>query len=1007
MKTFTLGLLTLAILSLNAAENPAFVTISLEQTGGRALESYGVESAWAVIPTGHWPYDGVPFNVMTKLQLHGDGNARENRFYPARVMGIPVRQRLARLHLLHGGDFTEHPNSRPIASVRVNYAGGSNYTFMISYGVHVRTWRKGRGSNDTVTDPNSSVVWTGRSEDGDKANVTHRLYKSSFNLPSGMVESIDLFSLFGTSSEVILAMTGEAPGPSVLPAIASADDSKYRDSIVVKIAGQSGESILGAGVRGTAVTERDTGTTSGSVIATLGRMENTAGEPGVVAVDFPARTRELRLSAQAKKFVPEAITLTRGTNGKFRSEISARLAPGIRIGGVVQDPGGRPLAKAKVEIVRAFPSSYWFKYDEITTDEQGRWSTHEVPESLYNLRFQVTHASFHRGRYDFQGENGDGGLTRSALLGNQAAFQLERKIDLAGTLRDESGRALTNVTIWLMHGSSGSGWRTDRRGAFTLKDVEHAPCILKVEDPNFAPLLMPFDPTQEKGPLKLILTAGTPLRGQFFERVSTNSPETRPVPGLSLTVAVTRENDEMLRWTGKADAEGRFEWPHAPEGALRVLAWGPSRNQRSFTARAGQDEAKFDMSPIVIWHGIVQDEETKEAVTNVTATPGYRNGDERWGWLPYLAVRGPTGQFTFHDRKQWGFMKIEAPGYQPRAVPIFDGGESSTNLFALRRADVVKGVVKLPDGLPAPGAQVAVIGETLFILGQGKITLQRQSASDLSLSATTDNEGRFELPPHFQQRVVVVHSAGYAETTLSNLAVHAEIKLEPFGTIEGVLLEGRQPVSNGVVQLEATFNTFGLSYDSNFTARTDAQGRFRFTHVPPGTRWLGRKVETQLPNSVWSHRTPVAIAPGASVQANIGGTGRAVISQLVVPADVMIDWKRSSFQIFSTLQMPTFRTAEEQRAWQITSEAQEYRAGGRPYAVLVRADGLLRAEDLPPGRYRLQSSLYAPPAPGASANSYGKYIQSPPSREFVIDPPPGGRSDQPLDLGPVEIPKQR
>src|SRR5687767_14481938 len=102
MKPFVLALLMLAVLSLHAADGGTFVSIPLEQTGGRALESYGAESAWAVIPTGHWTYDGVPFNVMTKLQLHGNGNARENRFYPARVMGIPVRQRLARLHLFHG-----------------------------------------------------------------------------------------------------------------------------------------------------------------------------------------------------------------------------------------------------------------------------------------------------------------------------------------------------------------------------------------------------------------------------------------------------------------------------------------------------------------------------------------------------------------------------------------------------------------------------------------------------------------------------------------------------------------------------------------------------------------------------------------------------------------------------------------------------------------------------------------------------------------------------------------
>src|SRR5688572_2499687 len=107
MRTFMLVLLALATASLPAADDSRFSTLPLEQVGAKPLATYAPGTAWGSVPQGRQTFGGVPFDVLSKLQLQGTVDARNNRSYPARVIGIPVQQRLARLHLFHGGNLPD------------------------------------------------------------------------------------------------------------------------------------------------------------------------------------------------------------------------------------------------------------------------------------------------------------------------------------------------------------------------------------------------------------------------------------------------------------------------------------------------------------------------------------------------------------------------------------------------------------------------------------------------------------------------------------------------------------------------------------------------------------------------------------------------------------------------------------------------------------------------------------------------------------------------------------
>jgi len=1012
MKTFMLVLLALAGTSLRAADDSRFVTLPLDQVGGKSLAGYTPGAAWASVPQGRQTFGGVPFDVLSKLQLQGNVDARNNRFYPTRVVGIPVQQRLARLHLFHGGNLPDKAD-RPIAALRLHYMGGATHTIFVSYGVHVRHWWRENGEGDGVSDTNSSVVWTGRSNDSDKKNTTHRLYKSSFDLPSSAqpIENLDLFTLFGDSSPVIVAMTGEAPSADVKtdPAAPSADDTKFRDGFVIKVSDIADNPVGGARVRGTAVDER-------SAIVTLARMDDSLSDLGVVPVDFPAGLRELRLSVSAPGHVPVDLNLKPLADGHFPRDISVKVEPGVRIGGFVRDADGTPVARARVEMFRATRDSNGnlslFKYEEYNSDSQGRWRLREAPESLENLLFRVTHTNYQRGDFEFSGDTGAGSLSRNALLTSQAEFRLAPVLRLSGTVQDASGRLLSGIDVSLVRtnefnsSTSTTRRRTDSRGSFQFPSVDQEARTLLVQHTNFAPAVISIDPVRDTRPIKIVLVSGSPLKGRFIETTEA-SPNGRPIADAS--VQITAANNRLITWRGKTDAEGRFAWEHAPEGLMRVHGYSPGSPSRNFTARAGAGEVTFDLSREFTWKMRAVDAVTKTPIAAFSVTPGhqYAGMNERANWMTYYTARSTNGEVVFSDRNSPHVVKVEAPGYTPLLAPIPERDSSTSNhVFSLYRAINIKGVVKLPDGKPAAGAEIAAVGEGYLSLGRGAF-INHRNAEYSNLIVKADAQGRFETPPRLAEGIVVVHEAGFAETTQSNLAANAEVTLEPFGTVEGVMMIGSRLATNSHLHLSASRSGQGLNLDySAFGGETDSEGRFRYTHVPPGRRWLSRMIETRPNTRSWSHTTPVEVESGRTTQVQYGGKGRPVIGTVVSDDPTRaIDWKGGYHSIYSRQAPVRFASAAESRAYNSPAAVRARQDEHRNYAVVFSTNGTFRVEDILPGLYTLQCQFNAPRPEG---NRFGDGpLVGTLAHQFEVPPMSGERSDEPFDLGKVEFKVRR
>ena len=68
--------------------------------------------------------------------------------------------------------------------------------------------------------------------------------------------------------------------------------------------------------------------------------------------------------------------------------------------------------------------------------------------------------------------------------------------------------------------------------------------------------------------------------------------------------------------------------------------------------------------------------------------------------------------------------------------------------------------------------------------------------------------------------------------------------------------------------------------------------------------------------------------------------------------------------------------------------------------MIIKPDGTFRVDDVPAGAYSLSIRVHEPPTgqQGRPGDEVGRL-----SHEFEVPEMPGGRSDEPLDIGTLEL----
>ena len=289
---------------------------------------------------------------------------------------------------------------------------------------------------------------------------------------------------------------------------------------------------------------------------------------------------------------------------------------------------------------------------------------------------------------------------------------------------------------------------------------------------------------------------------------------------------------------------------------------------------------------------------------------------------------------------------------------------SSIGVFA---ADIT-GTVLLPNGQPAVGAQVALgVSGYQLELDQAKLV---EASGHGEVLVTTDRDGHFILPSAKNaEGVVAVSENGYAELEMHEFTNSLKIMLQPWGRIEGVLRIGTRLGTNEEVALGWFTNLLAVFHNSrSYRTVTDGDGRFVFAYVPPGVRGISH-------NGI---REKFVVKPGETNHIIVGGSGRAVIGKLAVPFDVAPSGTSDASKPFAGIILE--------------APAPDFRA----IAGQISPDGTFRVDDVSAGTWGFEARVHRDKVGG------GVDLVCAAGRTIVIPEMPGGRSDEPFDMGTVQ-----
>jgi RNA polymerase sigma factor (sigma-70 family) len=534
---------------------------------------------------------------------------------------------------------------------------------------------------------------------------------------------------------------------------------------------------------------------------------------------------------------------------------------------------------------------------------------------------------------------------------------------------------------------------TDAQGRFTFRDIPPGELILTAQARGHAPDLKKLTIGQDRPLVEIRLGPGRTIRGRIVDA------HDKPIAGAPIAVDAWRGH-HSLKWNTETDAEGRFRWDEAPVDMVMIdlgsLGFGSKRFWETSPIVA---EFTIPMQRALRIRGAVTDAETGRTVKTFTVIPGYDwgHGDPpSWEFDQARSHSGGAYDITLSTDYPLRVVRIEADGYLPGISRGFKDDEDSTYFNAkLRRGSWTRGIVRLPDGSPLVGAEVLLVAPRApaFIKNGAP-----QGRKDLRV-LRTDADGRFAFPrqePPFT--IVVLHDRGFAERTVDAKPAPAyDLTIQPWGRVEGILRIGSRPGAGEPVGL--SYEPEGGTRESipwwSGEATTDASGRFVLERVKPGPVTVARNIpvkETESVRTIYrGSSAQVDVAPGTTTQATLGGKGRPVVGKVADLAKIAgrVDWKQGHSALIR--------------------RRPEGRVDGKPapqtvpgsWGLVLGRDGSFRIEDIEAGTYDLVIHVNEPPADPQGPPSYKPIGTA--RREVTVPEMPGGRSDEPLDLGTIPL----
>ena len=568
---------------------------------------------------------------------------------------------------------------------------------------------------------------------------------------------------------------------------------------------------------------------------------------------------------------------------------------------------------------------------------------------------------------------------------------------VTGRVLDLEGRPIAGARV--ARGSdhangSFSETTTDAQGRFTIRDIPTGELILTAHAKSHSPELKTLTIPQDRQTVEFRLGPGQTIRGRIVD------VHDKPIARAPVSVDAWRGH-RALKWSTETDAEGRFRWDEAPDDAVMIdvgsLGFFPSK--RFWRMSPSPDEKTIIMRRALRIRGAVTDAETGRAVKPFRVISGYdwgQGGPPSWEYDQAKSQSGGSYDVTLSTIYPIRVLRFEAEGYLPVVSRGFkdDEGEIYVNV-KLQRGAWSGGTVHLPDQSPLAGAVVVLVSPSL----PGFIKNGEQPSSRDHRILNTGADGRFSFP---QQEppytIVILHERGFAEQTINTKpAVGFDLTIKPWGRVEGTLRIGNRPGASEPVSL--AYEQDGDTPKSlpwwSGESKADASGRFVFERVKPGKVTISRDIPVRTsPSSMTIHRgssVSIDVASGTTAHATVGGNGRPVVGRLIAPAQLadQIDWSRSNNSLIV------------RRTPLSAGEKPNPRPAPRSHGVVLSRDGSFRIEDVEAATYDLIFVVNEAPQDPQGPPSYK--VLGTARRDVTVPEMPGGRSDEPLDLGTIPL----
>jgi hypothetical protein len=691
---------------------------------------------------------------------------------------------------------------------------------------------------------------------------------------------------------------------------------------------------------------------------------------GAVKADY------VRIEAQKDGFVPVRLNWREGSGRpQIPDQYTLALERGTSIGGTIQDEQGRPIEGVSVFLL--IPSSdeveriaIWDH--EVRTDKDGRWRCDIVPSQLDEIKIRLVHREhISDGTYGTTPQP-----SMEQLRAMTGVMTMERYFTVSGHVFDANDHPIAGASVAQGSdrlSSSFPSTQTDAEGRFEFKHVQSDMMVLTAQAKGHSPDLIQFTVHRDMEPLEFDLEPGRTIRGRIVDSAG------KPVADAFVTVDTWRGH-RSLDWHTRTDPNGCFQWNDAPVDEVLInISKEGYMGISNYGILPSEQEQEITLPDILRIHGKVVDAETGDPIPEIKLISGIDYGEDRSVFWRRRSNTFTQGQYEIQYTQPYPahFIRIEADGYKPAdSRPIRSDEGDVTIDFELEKGQGPRGVVFLPDGKPAMGAEVILCTPSYGVYIQNG--RQRYDGQYVK----TKEDGQFSFPDQTDvYAIVVLHDEGYVEVTEDELTESSELKLQPWARVEGKLIIGKEPGAHEEMRLRfdrrETQNGLRFYYACNTS--TDDKGNFVFERIVPGNVMVYHEIKVGQATH-FSHGLPLEIKAGETHRITIGGTGRPVIGKILIP-----DYFKSTFD------------------WRYTNYGLRINNSKGPYNQLglkIEEDGTFRIEDVPAGDYTLHFNAYVP---SAVPRSFGGETIAFLNRNFNVPEIPSGRSDEPLDLGILEL----